>query len=125
MLVLKPERSPVTFAYVALVIFVLCAGRLAAAVPPRELPDIDIDDEYANMAGNVMSVEVSVGEVEVLLGEFQVYAAGPSTNVDEWDGPGTESILDLQYYDPTSGELTKIPADGVSPPASFWVYGPA
>jgi hypothetical protein len=124
MLVLNPERSPVTFAYIALVILVLCAGRLAAAAPPRELPDIDIDDEYANMAGNVLSAEVGVGAVDVVLGEFLVYAAGPSTNVDEWDGPGTESILDLQYYNPTSGELTKIPADGVSPPASFWVYGP-
>jgi hypothetical protein len=88
------------------------------------LPDIDVDDDYANMAGNVMDIEVTPGDVDVMVGEFRVYAAGASTNVDDWDGPGTESILDLQYYDPTTDVLTKVPADGVSTPVSFWVYSP-
>ncbi len=88
------------------------------------LPDIDIDDDYLNIAGNEMGIEVNPGDVDIMIGEFQVYAAGAMTNVDDWDGPGTESILDLQYYDPTTDVLTKIPADGVSTPVSFWVYSP-
>ncbi|MCD4690438.1 T9SS type A sorting domain-containing protein, partial [bacterium] len=89
------------------------------------IPDLDIDDDYANMAGNEMEIEVNPGDVEIMIGEFQVYAAGVSTNVDDWDGPGTESILDLQYYDPTTDVLSKVPADGVSTPVSFWVYSPS
>ena len=89
------------------------------------IPDLDIDDDYANMSGNEMEIEVNPGDVDIMIGEFQVYAAGASTNVDDWDGPGTESILDLQYYDPTTDMLTKIPADGVSTPVSFWVYSPS
>ncbi len=106
----------------AILLATLSAPTAAASIEShRALPDIDINDDYANMAGNMLSVDVEPGVVDVLIGEFQVYAAGPSTNVDDWDGPGTESILDLQYYDPTTGQLTKIPADGVSTPVSFWV----
>ena len=76
------------------------------------LPDIDIDDDYANMAGNEMTIDVEPGDVDVMIGDFRVYAAGEDTNVDDWDGPGTESIFDLAYYDPATGTLTKIPADG-------------
>ncbi len=76
------------------------------------LPDLDIDDDYANMAGNLLTIDVEPGDVDVMIGDFRVYAAGPATNVDDWDGPGTESIFDLAYYDPETGELTKIPADG-------------
>jgi uncharacterized membrane protein len=64
------------------------------------------------MSGNEMSIEVEPGDVDVMIGEFQCFAAGPSTNWDDWDGPGTESILDLAYYSPTDGTLQKIPADG-------------
>ena len=88
------------------------------------LPDLDIDDDYANMAGNEMSIEVEPGQVDVRIGDFQVYAAGDMTNIDDWDGPGTESILDLAYYDPSTGALTKIPADGVGDPVSFMAYSP-
>ncbi len=87
------------------------------------LPDIDIDDDYAGLAGNEMYIEVEPGEVDVAIGEFRVYAAGEDTNVDDWDGPGTESILDLAYYDPNTDTLEKIPADG-SDPVSFLVFGP-
>jgi len=87
------------------------------------LPDIDIDDDYANMAGNHLYIEVAPGEVGVAIGDFQVYAAGEDTNVDDWDGPGTESILDLAYYDPNTDTLEKIPADG-SAPVSFLAYSP-
>jgi hypothetical protein len=77
------------------------------------LPDLDIDDDYANMSGNEMTIEVEPGDVDVMIGEFQCYAAGPmGGNVDDWDGPGTESILDLAYYSPTNETLEKIPADG-------------
>ncbi|MCK4510709.1 T9SS type A sorting domain-containing protein, partial [bacterium] len=87
------------------------------------LPDIDIDDDYAGLAGNEMYIEVEPGEVDVAIGEFRVYAAGEDTNVDDWDGPGTESILDLAYYDPNTDTLEKIPADG-GEPISFLVFGP-
>jgi len=87
------------------------------------LPDIDIDDDYAELAGNHMFIEVEPGEVDVMIGNFQVYAAGEFTNVDDWDGPGTESILDLAYYDPNTDTLEKIPADG-GDPVSFLAFSP-
>ena len=52
------------------------------------------------MSGNELSIDVYPGDVDIMIGEFQCFAAGPSTNVDDWDGPGTESIYDLAYYDP-------------------------
>ncbi|MFH1690327.1 MAG: T9SS type A sorting domain-containing protein [Candidatus Eisenbacteria bacterium] len=76
------------------------------------LPDLDIDNDYGNMAGNELTIDVYPGDVDIMIGEFQCYAAGPSTNVDSWDGPGTESIYDIAYYSPTLGTLQKIPADG-------------
>jgi len=76
------------------------------------LPDFDIDDDYANMSGNELTIDVDPGDVDIMIGEFQCYAAGMSTNVDDWDGPGTESIFDLAYYDPGDDTLEKIPADG-------------
>ena len=119
-------RSPVVCAvFLSATVFLLAALVAPTAATSlgthRSLPDIDINDDYANMSGNQLSIDVEPGDVDVLIGYFQVYAAGPSTNVDPWDGPGTESILDLQYYNPTTGQLIKIPADGVSTPVSFWV----
>ena len=75
------------------------------------------------MAGNQIYIAVTPGEVGVTIRDFVVYAAGPNTNVDDWDGPGTETILDLAYYDPTTGTLEKIPADG-GDPVSFLAYAP-
>jgi hypothetical protein len=85
------------------------------------LPDLDIDDNYGNMSGNELVVEVEPGAGGVEIGEFRARAAGALTNVDEWDGPGTESILDLQYYDPEADTLFVIPADG-NGALSIWVH---
>ena len=88
------------------------------------IPDLDIDDDYANMAGNELEIDVNPGDVDVMIGEIKVVCPGTGNNYDAWDGPSDESILDFQYYDPTTDALTPIPTDGLGQPASFWVYSP-
>jgi hypothetical protein len=88
------------------------------------LPDFDIDDDYANMSGNEMEIVVNPGDVEVMIGEILTVCPDSSNNVDAWDGPSHESLYDFQYYSPTYDELRPIPTDGVSDPASFYVFSP-
>jgi uncharacterized membrane protein len=88
------------------------------------IPDLDIDDDYANMSGNEMEIMVDPGEVDIMIGEILVICPDGSNNEDAWDGPSDESIYDFQYYDPTTDELRWIPTDGVSTPASFDVFSP-
>ncbi len=73
------------------------------------LPDLDIDDDYANMTGNEITIEVDPGDIDIMIGEILLYNAGETTNVDPWDGPSTEPSLGFWYYDPTTNEATKIP----------------
>ncbi|MBD3347753.1 MAG: T9SS type A sorting domain-containing protein [Candidatus Eisenbacteria bacterium] len=99
-------------------------------------PDLDIDDDYANMSGNELTIDIDpanyVGDVveEVLMWNPEI----PSENVDPWDGPSLEDIYDFYYYD-TSDTATgtmvssrhhKVPMNEDRPnpddPLSFWVY---
>ncbi len=103
-------------------------------------PDLDIDDDYANMAGNEMTVDIDpanyVGDVveEVLMWNPGGPSIADRENVDPWDGPSMEDIYDFYYYD-TSDTATgtkvssrhhKIPMYENRPnptsPLSFWVY---
>lgn len=88
------------------------------------IPDFDIDDDYANMSGNQMTISVTPGDVDVMIGEIKVVCPDVGNNYDAWDGPSDESLLDFQYYSPTYDELRHIPSDGVSTPASFFVFSP-
>jgi hypothetical protein len=103
-------------------------------------PDLDIDDDYANMAGNELTIDIDpenyVGDV---VEEVLMWNPGPEmpigrNNVDPWDGPSMEDIYDFYYYD-TSDEATgtkvssrhhQIPMYENRPsptaPLSFWVY---
>jgi uncharacterized membrane protein len=92
------------------------------------LPDLDIYDNYANMSGNQLEINVDPGDIEVSIGEIELWNASamvPGSNVDAVDGPGTETILDFQYFDPTTGTLTKIPTDGIEDPISIMLYNPS
>jgi hypothetical protein len=88
------------------------------------IPDFDIDDDYANMSGNAMTISVDPGAVDVMIGEIKVVCPDTGNNYDAWDGPSDESLFDFQYYSPTYDELRHIPSDGVSQPASFFVFSP-
>ncbi len=103
-------------------------------------PDLDIDDDYANMSGNEMNIDIDpenyVGDVveEVLMWNPGHEIFADRENVDPWDGPSMEDIYDFYYYD-TSDTATgmkvssrhhKIPMYENRPnptsPLSFWVY---
>lgn len=88
------------------------------------IPDFDIDDDYANMSGNELTILVDPGAVDVMIGEIKVVCPDTGNNYDAWDGPSDESLFDFQYYSPTYDELRHIPSDGVSQPASFFVFSP-
>ena len=99
-------------------------------------PDLDIDDDYANMSGNELTIDIDpanyVGDVveEVLMWNPEI----PSENVDPWDGPSMEDIYDFYYYDTSdtaagamvSSRHHRIPMNEDRPnptdPLSFWVY---
>ncbi len=82
------------------------------------LPDLDIDDDYASMSGNELVLFVDPTDNEAIIEEIEYWCASavfPPSNVDAVDGPGDESFLDLQYYDPTSETLTHIPQEPTLP----------
>ncbi len=91
------------------------------------LPDLDIDDDYANMSGNHLIIDVFPGDVQVMVGEIEYWCASavnPGSNVDAVDGPGDEDFLDLQFYDTVDDELIHIPQDGTVPPVVFDLWNP-
>lgn len=85
------------------------------------IPDLDIDDDYANMAGNEITIAVDPGDIDIMIGEILLYNAGATTNVDPWDGPSTEPSVGFWYYDPTTGDATRIPADPTDPTEPEWI----
>ncbi len=104
-------------------------------------PDLDIDDDYANMAGNELTIGIDpdnyVGEVieEV---QFWNVEGMLKDNVDPWDSPKGmgEDLLDFWFYDTAddvtgtkvSSRFMKIPMettpDGepIGGPMTFQVY---
>jgi uncharacterized membrane protein len=85
------------------------------------IPDLDIDDDYANMSGNEITIAVDPGDIDIMIGEILLYNAGQGTNVDPWDGPSTEPSLGFWYYDPTTDDATKIPTNPSDPSDPEWI----
>jgi uncharacterized membrane protein len=85
------------------------------------IPDLDIDDDYANMSGNEMTIDVEPGDIDIMIGEILLYNAGATTNVDPWDGPSTEPSVGFWYYDPTTNGHTRIPATPPDPNDPEWI----
>jgi len=85
------------------------------------IPDLDIDDDYGNMSGNEITIDVEPGEIDIMIGEILLYNTDVSTNVDPWDGPSTEPSVGFWYYNPTTNEHTRIPTNPVDPTDPDWI----
>jgi hypothetical protein len=63
--------------------------------------DLDIDDDYASMSGNHMTIEVlpgaPQGEVQVIQ-ELRLVNPNSMNNIDDWDGPSGEATEDFWLY---------------------------